>query len=101
MALPGFVGQNVTVTTGAAALGAATVLVNTGLRIKALTGNTTTIFVSNASDATTGNAYPIYPGQTEPFDVGFFKATSQVQGNLAGVYVLSAAGTQGVAYWGV
>lgn len=101
MALPGFVGQNVTVTTGAAALGAATVLVNTGVRLKALTGNTTTIYVSNQSDATTGNAYPLYAGQEVAVDVGFFKAQSQVQGNLAGLYVLSATGTQGVAYWGV
>lgn len=99
--MPGIVGQNTGVTTGAATLGASTVLINTGLRIKALTGNTTTVFISNASTATTTNSYPLSANESASFDVGWFKASGESQGTLAGIYVLSAAGTQGVAYWGV
>ena len=63
------------------------------LTVTALTGNTQPVFVSTASTAATTTGYPLYAGQSVTFPPA-------VVTDAASLYVVSAATTMGVAYFG-
>jgi hypothetical protein len=84
---------SVVATTGVQLTSATTAAVNYFVTVTALTGNTKTVFIGPAIGVTTTNGHPLYPGQSATFPKAVFT-------DAAGVYVIAAADTQGVAFHG-
>lgn len=89
--MPGY-GQNTDIDAAAEALAASTVVL-TGVRIKALAANSGTIYLGNDSSVTASNGYPLAAGEECSFDVGWFS------GNLANIYAIGSAANQAAAFW--
>lgn len=97
--MPGY-GQNTDIDAAAEPLVGSATLAITGVRIKALAGNSTGIvYVGNSSAVTASNGYPLGAGEECSFDVGFFATTPGAAADLQNIYVIGSTTNLGVAYW--
>lgn len=91
--MPGY-GQNTDVDAAAEVL-TATQKVQTGVRIKALSGNSDGIVYVGLAGVTTATGFPLAAGEAESFDTGWFG------GDLVNIFVIGSTTNLAVAYWWV
>lgn len=91
--MPAFTGQNSSVTTSAAALGASAA-VNYYTVVKAAPTNTAAVYVGVTAGVTASTGYALFPGESEAFPVAFAS-------NVNALFVVSGSGTQAVSYQGL
>lgn len=95
----GFLGQNADVDAAAEALAAST-LVRSYVRIKALPANSGVVYVGLSDQVSAATGYPLSAGQELTLDVGVFRVAGELTGDLANVYVIGSAANQAVGYVG-